>query len=685
MNREDAPLAAQAKTFPASSSRAASMLWQGIKLPYDLAVGTVNYAQNLGNRIDEMQKWKQVQGVDGQPLYQAPNGDLYTEQQYWKQLAQTAWEVTLLAGMPGSGGGSATAASGGIASKASKVLQAAERAAPAETAAAKAAATESVAAKSMQPSLPTSAPTARGTGVSAPTSLPTQKAPSAAIPMEPGPALPTSAPTVPAGVAVPTRTPTIAGTGVPVSQAEIDATRAAVLKNVQPPTPPPPGRAPLPQPTAVPPAIPVSAPASPIAPGSVPQAALSSFGKFSNWARANKAKVGLGALAAPAALYGLYKLLTGKDAQQQESDAEQGNAPAQAAVPTAAAPAAAVPATAAPDAAAAAAPVPPNAKGAGANAVASKGGATPRLAAASMGVKTKVGAGGAGGMGGANQGGAAGMPQPTATPYVPRNGMGQPNYNYYADMMNSADEVNAYNRDLVNLRETARQAAIEAGRRGEKFQFVPVKDVKNNRVYFVNANGNDVALDMNDQGDRERYNRLVESSGIDPIHMSDWMSRSSRPLMRHVVPGGGYYDTNPDFGYHRKRAEESVQTQENKLQFGEQQAANESKQMQPTSVATVLPDIAHVEQTAGKNLPTFESLRAGRYAQENPFVPKTESPLTSVADVLRQGNMTPEEEAKRFGQWDYETNEFKSQIPSQPETPPTSLKLKTKTKNKRVR
>ena len=96
------------------------------------------------------------------------------------------------------------------------------------------------------------------------------------------------------------------------------------------------------------------------------------------------------------------------------------------------------------------------------------------------------------------------IPTPTASPNVPVNTQGRPDYNYYAEMMNPADEQNAYNRDFINLRETARQAAVEAGMRGEKFRFVPIKDVKNNRVYFVNASGDDVSIDMNDQQGREQ-------------------------------------------------------------------------------------------------------------------------------------------------------------------------------------
>lgn len=182
----------------------------------------------------------------------------------------------------------------------------------------------------------------------------------------------------------------------------------------------------------------------------------------------------------------------------------------------------------------------------------------------------------------AEKGGAA-VPTPTANPNVPMGAGGTPRYNYYSEMMNSADENNAYYRDFVNLREQARQAAVEAASRGERYQFVPLRDVKANRVYFVNANGDDIALDMNDQGDRERFNYLVKESGVDPIKMSEWMSRASRPLLRHMAPATSDYERSPDFNFNRQRAQESVDTQGNKLQYHSD--VKRTPEVAPVSVA----------------------------------------------------------------------------------------------------
>jgi hypothetical protein len=138
---------------------------------------------------------------------------------------------------------------------------------------------------------------------------------------------------------------------------------------------------------------------------------------------------------------------------------------------------------------------------------------------------------------------------------VPVTTSGRPDYNYYAEIMNAADRNDAYARDLINLKEQARMAAIDAGARGEKFRFVPVKDYMNNRIIFVNAGGNDVVLDMNDPRQGVEYQKLIEKSGVDSATMTDWIHRSSKPMLRYMQPVGGNRDVTPDFGYMRRSVE----------------------------------------------------------------------------------------------------------------------------------
>jgi hypothetical protein len=168
--------------------------------------------------------------------------------------------------------------------------------------------------------------------------------------------------------------------------------------------------------------------------------------------------------------------------------------------------------------------------------------------------------------------------QPSGTDKVPVTTSGKPDYNYYAEMMNAADRNDAYARDLINLKEQARMAAIDAAARGEKFRFVPVKDYMNNRVIFVNAGGNDVVLDMNDPRQGVEYQKLLDKAGVDSATMTDWMHRSSRPMLRYMQPAGGARDVTPDFGYARRSVE-----------MGEGNAAASPSNFK-------LPDIAHVTE-----------------------------------------------------------------------------------------
>ncbi len=168
--------------------------------------------------------------------------------------------------------------------------------------------------------------------------------------------------------------------------------------------------------------------------------------------------------------------------------------------------------------------------------------------------------------------------QPSGTDKVPVTTTGRPDYNYYAEIMNASDRNDAYARDLINLKEQARMAAIDAAARGEKFRFVPVKDYMNNRIIFVNAGGNDVVLDMNDPRQGVEYQKLLDKAGIDPAAMTDWIHRSSKPVLRYMQPVGGNRDVTPDFGFARRSVE---------MGAGGAMAS-------PSNVK--LPDIAHVTE-----------------------------------------------------------------------------------------
>lgn len=145
-------------------------------------------------------------------------------------------------------------------------------------------------------------------------------------------------------------------------------------------------------------------------------------------------------------------------------------------------------------------------------------------------------------------GAAVAAPAPGADQIVPMTPSGRPDYNYYAEMLNAADSNDAYYRDFINLRNQARFAAQQARARGERFQFVPLRDYKANRVYFVNADGTDVVLNMDDPQDQKEYARAIEKTGADPNLVASWADRSSRPLARYFMPPG-QRDTSPDFGY----------------------------------------------------------------------------------------------------------------------------------------
>ena len=122
-----------------------------------------------------------------------------------------------------------------------------------------------------------------------------------------------------------------------------------------------------------------------------------------------------------------------------------------------------------------------------------------------------------------------------------------PAANYYSDMLGAADSGDAYARDLVNLTSQAREVAFKAQQEGKHLQFVPLHDMRNNRLFLVNANGQDVVLDLNDEGDKAAFGRMTAKIGVDPASIMAWAQGSSRPLHRYMVPPGSQGDWAPKF------------------------------------------------------------------------------------------------------------------------------------------
>jgi hypothetical protein len=264
---------------------------------------------------------------------------------------------------------------------------------------------------------------------------------------------------------------------------------------------------------------------------------------------------------------------------------------------------------------------------------------------------------------------------------VPVTTSGRPDYNYYAEIMNAADRNDAYARDLINLKEQARMAAIDAGARGEKFRFVPVKDYMNNRIIFVNAGGNDVVLDMNDPRQGVEYQKLIEKSGVDSATMTDWMHRSSKPMLRYMQPVGGNRDVTPDFGYMRRSVEVGQGKPAAPAAMATQAPASAMKQSgnstsemptptatpptrpapQPTSVAAVDNEYPKNIATRPERANPYEFERNPRRNMELDWSQST-PPMQSVADRVSQlGSSTGDvnEAYRRMGNYDYDTETYK--------------------------
>lgn len=222
----------------------------------------------------------------------------------------------------------------------------------------------------------------------------------------------------------------------------------------------------------------------------------------------------------------------------------------------------------------------------------------------------------------------------------------RPNFNYYSEMMNAADAGEAYARDFVNLRENARRSAIEAATRDDKFQFVPITDYRNNRIVLVNANGNDVVLDMNDPYHKAEYSRMLDKIGMNPNEMTAWSMRASRPLLRHFQPGGGQQDVTPDFGY-----------QPGQAQVGAARRAPAQTALADMPIPSVrpqqLPDRKFGQGFMGSHGEPDTDQIGSPSDSDADNMPK---PSLSVGDVLRNGASDAEAE-RRLGGWDYDKEE----------------------------
>lgn len=420
------------------------------------------------------------------------------------------------------------------------------------------------------------------------------------------------------------------------------------LTSSVPPFPPPPGRAPMP-------AIPTPPPA-----GAPPAAVRSWFGKLSA-----KQKAGLG-LAATGAGF-TYAMINRAAETARKRQAQ----PAAAGAPSA-------------SAADQQWLVDPNSIPSGNPANKS---ASPFKARAEATMRAATGGKVQGAGQGAAQAAAADMTagQPSGADKVPVTTTGKPDYNYYAEMMNAADRNDAYARDLINLKEQARMAAIAAASRGEKFRFVPVKDYMNNRIIFVNAGGNDVVLDMNDPYQGVEYQKLLDKAGVDSTTMTDWIHRSSKPMLRYMQPAGGARDVTPDFGFTRRSVEmgagntlpsaqvasatptaqqppESKPVQTAEMPKPTATPPSNRPEPQQTSVAAVDKEYSKDIATRPEQANPYEFERNPRRNMELDWSQSIPEPLMSVADRAAKLGSSPgdvNEIYRRMGTYDYDTEKYK--------------------------
>ena len=221
---------------------------------------------------------------------------------------------------------------------------------------------------------------------------------------------------------------------------------------------------------------------------------------------------------------------------------------------------------------------------------------------------------------------------PTGWEQRTQHTVGQPKspaYNYHIEMLKAADAGDAYARDFNNLREQARQAAAQAAARGEKFVFVPLKDYRNNTMHFINANGSDAVLDLNDEDDKAELQRMANKHGISPIEVQQWAHRSSRPLLAYDRPSNNIGETTPDFS-----------------RWG----APQQQGTVPSLPSRQAPSLRSLDQ--GASPPTQLEQRP---APAMPWSPPAPTPQSEgVADFLNRTNANEPEKMRRMGRWDWD-------------------------------
>ena len=263
--------------------------------------------------------------------------------------------------------------------------------------------------------------------------------------------------------------------------------------------------------------------------------------------------------------------------------------------------------------------------------------------------------------------GAGGQNQPTGhqvgVPMQPQPGGGmRPAANYYSEMLNAADSNDAYYRDFINLREQARQHAIAQRSTGERAMFVPVMDYKANAMHIVNANGQDVVLDMNNEHDRAEYGRMVNKIGMDPASVQDWAYRSSRPLLRHMQPPGGHADVMPDFNRQTRQPDMTPPNQERHQPGMSQQGAPAGNRIPSLDFGPAPEPVVQARpwQPAPNSIRSLAEGPAPATVPQPRYPDAQLTPSQSVGQALR-GSTSTQEDAQRLGTWDYDNEELRGQ------------------------
>jgi hypothetical protein len=159
---------------------------------------------------------------------------------------------------------------------------------------------------------------------------------------------------------------------------------------------------------------------------------------------------------------------------------------------------------------------------------------------------------------------------------------------------------------------------------------------------------------MNDPRQGVEYQKLLDKSGVDSATMTDWMHRSSRPMLRYMQPAGGARDVTPDFGYARRSVE-----------MGEGNTAASPSNFK-------LPDIAHVTEGMPKIGKFGESRGMDLEPQTEMPTPSATPPAnrpapqpTSVAAIDKTMPMATMEPNPRRGMeldWSQNADDFEATI-----------------------